>query len=121
MLVSSESPVVPSMPRAWALYARLGGSCRTPSMRPDFFDHLRLLVQVSVSVWFVFWAWRRKYDTDEELGASGQFLRWAVVAGAYALTFLPNPSLSWVRVASFLAGLSFVAWPNLAALLVRSL
>jgi hypothetical protein len=87
----------------------------------DVSAHVRLLVQTSLSVWFVFWAIRRKSESDERLDTSAQIVRWTVVVLSYALTFVPQPELAWVRITFLLIGLAFVAWPNLASGLNRSL
>jgi len=91
------------------------------AMGSQFFAHVRLLAQTSIGVWFAFWAWRKKYGSDDAVRGRSQVVRWLIVLAAYSLTFLPQPSLWWLRVGSFLIGLAFIAWPSLAETVVERL
>ena len=72
------------------------------------------IAEGAASVWFVFWALRRKYELDEKLDLRAQSLRWIVVAIAFGLTMLSGSGFSAVRVIAGIAGTAFLAWPNLA-------
>lgn len=72
------------------------------------------ITSCAVSVWFVSWALRRKYELDYKLTAMEQLTRWVIVAVAFGLTFLPDSNLATVRITSGILGIAFVAWPNLA-------
>jgi len=74
----------------------------------------------AVSVWFVSWALRRKYELDYKLTVTEQLTRWAIVAAAFGLTFLPDSNLATVRIVAGILGIGFVAWPNLAHHLIVS-
>lgn len=80
----------------------------------DFRAHVLVLTEISLSIWFVSWAWRRKSGDTERLDSAAQVLRWIAVAMAYAITFVPGADLAWLRVTFLLVGLAFIAWPNLA-------
>ena len=83
-----------------------------PDMGNQFLAHIRLLAQTSIGVWFAFWAWRKKYGSDDVVRGSAQALRWLIGLATYSLTFLPQPGLWLFRVGSFLIGLALVAWPS---------
>jgi hypothetical protein len=68
----------------------------------------------AVAVWFVSWAFRRKYELDQKLDWKEQIIRWVVVVIAFGLTLLGGLKLSAVRVIAWILGTAFLAWPNLA-------
>ena len=70
------------------------------------------IAEGTASVWFVFWALRRKYELDEKLSLRAQTLRLIVVAIACGLTMLSG--FGAVRVIAWISGTAFLAWPNLA-------
>jgi hypothetical protein len=75
--------------------------------------YIRQLAATAISVWFVAWALRRRYELDIQLKRSEQIARWIVVAGCLAMTLLPGPQFAAVRVVAGIIGISFLAWPNL--------
>lgn len=74
------------------------------------------LAESAVSVWFIAWAIRRRYELDCELNRSEHIIRWTIVAISLGLAMLRGPGLGLavVRVAAGVTGLVFLAWPNLA-------
>lgn len=71
-------------------------------------------LEKSIGMWFGVWAIRYKAGLDYKLSTRAGALRWAIVITFFALTALPGASLGWLRVSSFLVGLAFLCWPNLA-------
>jgi hypothetical protein len=77
--------------------------------------YIEQLAGTAVSVWFVCWAYRRRYELDIHLTRSEQIARWVVVAICLAITLLPGAhlQLAAIRIIGGLVGICFVAWPNL--------
>jgi peptidoglycan biosynthesis protein MviN/MurJ (putative lipid II flippase) len=76
--------------------------------------YLSLLAKGSVSVWFIAWALRRRYELDEKLGWREQTLRWSAIAVAFAVALLGGSDLAAVRIIAWIVATLFLAWPNLA-------
>jgi hypothetical protein len=72
----------------------------------------------AVSVWFISWAIRRRYDLDYQLTRKEHIVRWAIVAVGFGLAFLQGAEFEVVRIAAGLIALGFLAWPNFARSLV---
>jgi len=72
------------------------------------------LVKGALSIWFISWAVRRRYQLDYELRRCEQTLRWLVVGVAFALALVPGATFSIGRVTAGILGVAFLAWPNLA-------
>jgi hypothetical protein len=69
-----------------------------------------------ISVWFVFWSYRRKYELDYPLDSSASRVRWAMVWLGIGVTLagIRWPFSSYIRWIGMLWLLSFLAWPNFA-------
>jgi hypothetical protein len=78
------------------------------------FPQVSYALQKSVGLWLSVWAVRFSAGIDYKLSAQGKTIRWAVVVICFALTSVPGASLGWFRVSSYLIGLAFLCWPNLA-------
>jgi len=74
----------------------------------------RFLAQSGVCIWFVFWAYRRKYELDEKLDRRAKIVRWLVVAVCYVLASLPGPRFGPAKAVAMVGGLAFFCWPNFA-------
>lgn len=72
------------------------------------------IASCAVSVWFVSWALRRKYELDHKLTPTEQLIRSAIIVVAFGMTLLPGSNLAAVRIIAGMIGIGFVAWPNLA-------
>ncbi len=78
------------------------------------FPQVSHALQGSLGLWLMFWTIRFSAGIDYKLSARGKAIRWVVVVVCFALTSVPGASLGWFRVSSYLAGLAFLCWPNLA-------
>jgi hypothetical protein len=78
------------------------------------FEYVSQLAEGAVSVWFVSWAIRRRYELDIKLDQREQLLRRILIAAAFGLTLLGGPHFAVVRIIAGISGLTFLAWPNLA-------
>jgi hypothetical protein len=76
--------------------------------------HLRVLATGTLSLWFTCWAIRRRGEFDIKLTSVEQKIRWLAAVAGFALTFLPGQRFAIVRLIGGIAGMFFVAWPNLA-------
>ena len=65
-------------------------------------------------IWLASWGFRRRYETDQPLGSTGQAVRWLFVVGGLSLGFLHGANLGALRVAGLVVGMAFLCWPNLA-------
>jgi hypothetical protein len=74
----------------------------------------RFLAQSGVCIWFVFWAYRRKYELDEKLDRPAILVRWSVVGVCYVLASLPGPRFAPAKEVAMVVGLAFFCWPNFA-------
>ena len=85
-------------------------------MLGETFQYASQLAESAVSVWFVSWALRLRYELDLELNRSEHIVRWTVIAVSFGLAMLRGPGvgLAVLRIAAGLIGLAFLAWPNLA-------
>lgn len=72
------------------------------------------IASCAVSVWFISWAIRRRYELDHNLTRIEQFIRWMIVLVAFGLTFLSGSNFAMTRIIAGITGMLFVAWPNLA-------
>jgi hypothetical protein len=70
----------------------------------------RFLAQSEVCIWFVFWAYRRKYELD----GRAKVVRWSIVGVCYVLGCLPGPRFGPAKLAALVVGLAFFCWPNFA-------
>jgi hypothetical protein len=77
-------------------------------------SYLSDLVCGAVSVWFFFWAYRRKYELDYKLDRTTQTIRWLIVLAGFGLALLPGPESKIVRITSGVMLVAFLAWPNFA-------
>jgi hypothetical protein len=87
-------------------------------MLSDTANYFSQLTTGVVSVWFVCWALRKRYELDVKLTRSEQKVRWLVAASSLALTFVPGEHLAAIRIIGFAIGTWFIAWPNVAHSLV---
>jgi hypothetical protein len=78
------------------------------------FAQISYALRGSLGLWLMFWTIRFSGDIDYKLSARGKAIRWVVVVVCFALTSVPGTSLGWFRVSSYLVGLAFLCWPNLA-------
>ena len=78
------------------------------------FPQVSYAIEKSLGLWLSIWAIRYKAGIDYMLGARARTLRWMFVLACFALTGLPGTNLGWFRVSSYLLGLAFLCWPNLA-------
>jgi hypothetical protein len=74
----------------------------------------RFLAQSEVCIWFVFWAYRRRYELDEKLDRRAKLVRWSIVGVCYVLGCLPGPRFGPAKAVALVVGLAFFCWPNFA-------
>jgi hypothetical protein len=75
-----------------------------------FFTHL---VSGAVSVWFIVWGLRRRFDLDLKLSRAERKIRWMMVGLGAVVALIPGPSFGYFRLLFGVAGVSFFVWPNL--------
>ncbi len=83
---------------------------------PSFTDTILYIRQLAVgmlSVWFIGWAIRRRYELDCRLTIIEQVVRWFIIVLCLFLTLLQGQDFKYVRVASGILAMVSVAWPNL--------
>ena len=78
------------------------------------FPQVSYALEKSLGLWMSIWAIRYNAGVDYRLGAKARAIRWLAVVSCFALTSLPGASVGWFRVFSYLVGLAFLCWPNLA-------
>jgi hypothetical protein len=78
------------------------------------FSYLSGLACGAVSVWFFFWAYRRKYELDYKLDRTAQTVRWSIVLAGFDLALLPGSEFKIVRITGGFVLVAFLAWPNFA-------
>jgi uncharacterized protein DUF3592 len=78
------------------------------------FPQVNYALEKSLGLWLSIWAIRYNAGVDYKLGAKARAIRWMLVVCCFALTSLPGAEIGWFRVSSYLAGLGFLCWPNLA-------
>ena len=83
-------------------------------MTEQVFANARFLALNGVCIWFVFWAYRRKYEVDAKLDRRAKIVRWSVVGLCFALASLPGPRLGPAKGIAMLVGLVLFCWPNFA-------
>ena len=76
------------------------------------------LVSGAVSIWFISWAIRRRYEVDCQLTRKEHIIRGLVVATGFGLAFLRGAEFEVVRIVAGVIALGFLAWPNFARSLV---
>jgi len=81
---------------------------------PNLFPQVSYALEKSLGLWLSVWAIRYNAGVDYKLGLRARVIRWTVVVTCFALTSVPGSSLGWFRVSSYLLGLCFLCWPNLA-------
>ena len=87
-----------------------------------FIEHTVGAVLSVGSVWFISWAIRRKGELDYPLDLAAKMIRWVVVIVSIGIPAnLPKSLTPGARVALFLTGVGFLAWPNFAYHLTRFL
>ena len=72
------------------------------------------LASGAVSIWFISWAIRRRYEVDCQLTRKEHIIRWFVIAAGFGLAFLRGGEFEVVRLVAGLIALGFLAWPNFA-------
>jgi hypothetical protein len=78
------------------------------------FPQVSYALEKSLGLWLSVWAIRFSAGIDYKLSARGKAIRWVVVVICFALTSVPGANVGWFRVLSYLVGLAFLCWPNLA-------
>jgi hypothetical protein len=79
-----------------------------------FLANARFLGQSEVSLWFVFWALRHRYELDDRLDNRSSGIRWLIVVSCFAVGCVPGPRFGIIKAIVLLFGLAFLCWPNLA-------
>jgi hypothetical protein len=78
------------------------------------FPQVSYALEKSLGLWLSMWAIRYSAGVDYKLNAKARAIRWMLVVSCFALTSLPGANMGWFRVSSYLVGLAFLCWPNLA-------
>jgi len=89
-----------------------------------FYESLPFAVRVAtdaITIWFAFWAIRRKYELDYQQDRTSRVIRWFVVVLGFCITQFPGPRLGIVRILSGILFIGFLAWPNFAYHMTRIL
>lgn len=85
----------------------------------DGLSYPLFLIQNAITIWFVFWAIRRKYELDYELGRTARVIRWSFVLAGFIAALVQGYSFRYVRLAGLTVAVGFLAWPNFAYHLAR--
>lgn len=98
---------------------KLKTSRLSPSFEPvmelnSTFTYLGGLAGGAVSIWFFFWAYRRKYELDHKLDRMAKAIRWSIVLAGFAVALLPGPRFRDTRIIAGIILVAFLAWPNFA-------
>ncbi len=72
------------------------------------------LVSGALSIWFISWAIRRRYEIDCPLTRNEHIIRWSVVGAGFVLAFVQGSEFKIVRIIAGVLALAFLAWPNFA-------
>jgi hypothetical protein len=80
----------------------------------DTLRYLSGLLAGTVTIWFFFWPYRRKFELDVKLDRTEQALRWSVFLIGFSIQLLRNPEYKWLRFVAMIVAIAFVAWPNYA-------
>lgn len=80
----------------------------------DVLSYAQQLAAGFVSVWFISWAIRRRYELDHQLSCTEQIVRWIIVAVGFGLTLLQGEEYKLVRILAGVIAMGFLAWPNFA-------
>jgi hypothetical protein len=83
-------------------------------MLGQILNNAGFLFKTSLSIWFLAWAIRYRYEVDEKLDGPAKAVRWGVVAVGYLIGSVPGSKLGWVRLVAGFTGLLFLCWPNFA-------
>jgi hypothetical protein len=83
-------------------------------MGRNVFAYAQQLAVGYVSLWFLAWAIRRRYEMDCQLSRAEQIVRWSTVAVGFGLTFLQGDEYKSIRFVGVVVSLGFFAWPNFA-------
>ena len=78
------------------------------------FPQVSYALQKSLGLWLSVWAIRFSAGIDYKLSTRGRAIRWVVVVLCFGLTSVSGANVGWFRVFSYLVGLAFLCWPNLA-------
>jgi len=81
---------------------------------PNPFPQFSYALQKSLGLWLSIWAVRFSAGVDYKLSVRGRTIRWLVVVLCFSLTSMPGAGLGWFRLSSYLLGLAFLCWPNIA-------
>jgi hypothetical protein len=82
-------------------------------------QYLEGMASRAITIWFAFWAIRKKYELDYPLDRTGHIVRWSCIGIGFLLLLLRQPQFKAVRVVGALLYLTFLCWPNFAYHLVR--
>ncbi len=78
------------------------------------FPQVSYALEKSLGLWFSIWAIRYSAGIDYRLSARARTIRWMLVVTCFAFTSVTGTNIGWFRVSSYLVGLGFLCWPNLA-------
>jgi hypothetical protein len=75
--------------------------------------YIRQLAIGMLSVWFIGWAIRRRYDLDCKLTTVEQVVRWLIIVLCFVFALLQGQDFRYVRIASGILAMILIAWPSL--------
>ena len=81
-------------------------------MRASNLQYLEGLTRNAATIWFAFWAIRRKYELGYPLDRTGHLIRWICVGAGFAMALLRAPELKAIRIIGGVLALIFLCWPN---------
>jgi hypothetical protein len=90
-------------------------------MFAQFISNARIVAGCVLSLAFIAWAYRRKYELDDRSTSKSHVLRWLAVVFGFVIACLPNhfqgsshTIVATVQISALLICVAFACWPNFA-------
>jgi len=90
----------------------------------EFWRYAALWASCGISIGFVIWGIRSKFELDVPMDNRGKRIRASVVLAGWFLASLPLPHTAVpgsIRMIALLVGYAFLWWPNLVVHITRRL
>jgi hypothetical protein len=90
-------------------------------MPAQFLANTKLVASCVISLWFICWSYRRRYELDEKLSYKAKLIRGVIVVICSVIAAVPLPVASRYRIpmvtfhiAALIVCIAFACWPNFA-------
>jgi hypothetical protein len=80
--------------------------------------NVKIVCGSAISVWFIFWSYRRRYELDVKLSDKAKTIRWSIVGPCFVMACLPGQS-PWIKLPAIILGEALFCWPNFASHILR--